>query len=101
MTIYITPAEVIFAWKKVKPKIVMGTLFNDPTIAYVVAEVAPMHHRDEKLRKNPVNPATQLAIMKAGVSRLAEMGVEALLSEKNSSRNKQIGSNSRTESKLL
>ena len=44
------PSGVIFASNITKPNTVMGTLFRDPTMAYVVAEVTCRHQSDAKLR---------------------------------------------------
>ena len=45
-----TPCGVILAWKTRKPMIRIGILFRDPTMAYVVADVAATHQSEAKLR---------------------------------------------------
>lgn len=44
------PSLVIFALNIVNPKTVIGTLFSEPTMAYVVADVAPTHHKEAKFK---------------------------------------------------
>ena len=44
------PSCVITVLNITNPKIVIGTLFKLPTIAYVVALVAPTHHNEAKFK---------------------------------------------------
>ena len=44
------PSIVIFVSKNINPRTVMGTLLSEPTMAYVVADVAAVHHNDAKFK---------------------------------------------------
>jgi hypothetical protein len=81
--------------KNINPNTLIGILFNEPSIEYVVADVEDTHHNEAKLRKKPHNAA--ITFMRKKFLFIISVSNNTA----SSLRNIQSGNNKNNDNKLL